>query len=167
MLKSHLLCKVVGEALPRSWLITKLMQSYWRWTRALTLGTRVIVLDREGRVLLVRHTYTPGWHFPGGGVELGETVEAAMRRELLEEAGIEADAPPELFGIYSNTTRFPGDHVVLYVVRNWRQAHEFKPTREIAEIGFFAPDDLPGGTSASVARRMSELAGQSAKQADW
>ena len=63
-----------------------------RLTRGKTLGVRAVATDAGGRVLLVRHTYTPGWHFPGGGVEKGETAVLSMQRELKEEAGIEAAA---------------------------------------------------------------------------
>ena len=42
-------------------------------TRPMSLGVRAIVVGAEDKVLLVRHGYVSGWHFPGGGVEVGET----------------------------------------------------------------------------------------------
>ena len=145
----------------------KVIQRYWRMTRALTLGVRGIVVDGEGRVLLVRHTYTPGWYFPGGGVEFGETVEAALRRELLEEAGIGLTGPAELLGIYANFDLFPGDHVLAFAIRAWEQTRPLAPNREIAEAGFFAISALPDGATAGTRRRIAELAGQASVQAMW
>ena len=79
----------------------------------MTLGVRGLVLDAEGRVLLVRHTYVNGWHMPGGGVERGETAEGALARELVEEAGVRLTAPPMLVSIHSAHAKFKGDHILL------------------------------------------------------
>jgi 8-oxo-dGTP pyrophosphatase MutT (NUDIX family) len=116
-----------------------------------------MVIDAEGHILLVRHTYTPGWTFPGGGVEFGETILEALTRELSEEANITLTGQPELFGIFSNAGIFPGDHVVLYVVRHWHQESMPEPNREIAGIGFFAFDGLPDDTTTGTRRRIAEL----------
>lgn len=145
----------------------KLIQRYWRMTRALTLGVRGIVVDGEGRVLLVRHTYTPGWHLPGGGVEFGETAETSLRRELLEEAGVSLTGPAELLGIYANFELFPGDHVIVFTARVWEQSRPLAPSREIAEARFFETRSLPDGTTAGTRRRIAEFAGQSPVQPVW
>ncbi len=149
-------------------LLIKALQRYWRLTRGLTLGAQALVLDPERRVLLVRHGYRPGWHFPGGGVEKGETIQTALTRELREEAGIALLAPPQLFGVYAHFAEFPGDHIAFFVVRHWERTHLPEPNREIREQGFFASDALPPETSPGTRRRLDEvLMGATPRSEHW
>lgn len=147
-------------------MLRKALQRYWRYSRGLTLGAQGVVLDGERRVLLIRHTYRPGWHFPGGGVEKGETVEDALARELFEEAGVELTGPPELFGLFANHRIFPGDHVALFIVRAWRQT-PMRPTVEIAEQRLFALDALPEDTNAPTRARLLEITGARPRSPHW
>ncbi len=147
--------------------ITKAMQRYWRVSRGLTLGAQGVVLRPDNSVLLIRHTYRPGWHFPGGGVEKNESVLSALTRELDEEAGIRLDGDPELFGIYSHAPVYPGDHVVLFVVRSWTQTRVPAANREIAEQGFFQADALPEGTHASTRARLAEILHKTPRSDVW
>lgn len=137
-----------------------------RQTRGMTLGTRTLVLDGENRVLLVRHTYAPGWLLPGGGVERGETLHDACVRELREEAGIVALGDPLLHGVFLNDHNFKGDHVACFVVRQFRQ-EPFAPNAEIAEARFFPVDQLPEGTTPGTRRRITEVAGNERAARHW
>ena len=129
-----------------------------RWP--LTIGVRVIVRDAQGRVLLVRHTYTPGWHFPGGGVNKRETAIDAAVREVREETQIELTDAPLLQGIFLNLAQIKCDHILLFEARgSWRRVDEKPPNMEIAEANFFALGELPADASGGTLRRLAELAG--------
>jgi len=147
--------------------VMKLMQRSWRLTRSHTLGAQGIVIDGEQRVVLVRHGYRPGWHFPGGGVERNEEVETALRRELQEEAGVEVIGTPELFGIFANFRIFPGDHVVVFVVRDWRQSAIPAPNSEIREQRFFPVSELPQDLAEGARRRLGEFFEHKPRRTDW
>lgn len=148
-------------------IIIKGLQQYWRLSRPLTLGAQGMVIDGGGRVLLVRHTYRPGWHFPGGGVEKRETIETALARELNEEAGIVIDERPELFGLYANFHAFPGDHIALFLVRRWSQPEPPAPNREIAEQRFFALETLPADIQPNTRARIDEFIGTRPRAEMW
>lgn len=137
--------------------LQRLFHLYWRFARGMTLGVRAVVLDRENRVFLVRHAYVSGWHLPGGGVEVGESLGEALKRELMEEGRIELSAPLVLHGLFFNSHVSPRDHVAVYVVRQFRQDRLPEPNREIAACGFFAPGALPEGTTRGTRQRIAEV----------
>ena len=130
---------------------------YWRFARGMTLGVRALVIDGDGRVFLVKHSYVSGWHLPGGGVEPGETMRTALARELAEEGNIELTAPADLFGVYFNGHVSRRDHVALFVVRHFRQPSMPARNREIVECGFFAVDALPEDTTMGTRARIAEV----------
>ncbi|MGI9403535.1 MAG: NUDIX domain-containing protein [Hyphomicrobium sp.] len=148
-------------------LLNKALQRYWRISRGMTLGVQGLVLGKDGRVLLVRHTYRPGWHFPGGGVERHETAEQALARELKEEAGVIVSGPAELFGLYANFRAFPSDHVALYMVRHWDQPHIPRPNHEIAAQAFFRRDALPPDLGQGAHRRILEVLDGAPRSVMW
>ena len=92
-----------------------------------------------------------------GGVERGETVHQAVRKELLEECGIEAVDDPELFSFYRNPRTSRYDHVALFVCADWQQVDSKQPDHEIAELGFFDHESLPEGTTVPTRNRIAEL----------
>ena len=80
--------------------------------RTPALTTDCVVVDAKMRVLLIRRANPPfkgQYALPGGFVEIGETVEAACRRELMEETGVKAGRL-ELIGVYSEPSRDPRGH---------------------------------------------------------
>ena len=135
--------------------------------RSMTLGARVMLI-RDREVCLIRHTYMPGWHFPGGGVEPGETAADCARREGLEETGYEAEGDVRLLGFYFKPTEATDrDHVAVYVAEAATQRRVFRPNGEIAEIGWFAPDRLPPDIDPGTARRIAEVIGRQGGDTLW
>jgi ADP-ribose pyrophosphatase YjhB (NUDIX family) len=96
--------------------------------------------DAEGRIWLLRRTLHEGagrWTFPGGYVELGETVEAAAHRETREEMEIDIELGG-LVGVYSRATE--RTVLVVFAARALGVPCE---TEEASEVRAFAPADLP------------------------
>ena len=138
-------------------LLRRFFHAYFLVVRSMTLGVRAVVLDAENRVFLVRHSYVSGWYLPGGGVDHGETMEQAMRRELKEEGDIDLIGDAALHGIFLNSHVSRRDRVAVYVVRQFRQDRLPAPNREIVECGFFAITALPEGTTRGTRLRIAEV----------
>jgi 8-oxo-dGTP pyrophosphatase MutT (NUDIX family) len=137
--------------------IRSVLHLYWRFARPMTLGVRAVVVDRDGRVFLVKHSYVAGWHLPGGGVEAGETLQVSLTRELLEEGGITPLGPLVLHGVFFNARVSRRDHVAVYVLREFRQQGVPHNPREIIGHGFFARDALPADTTRGTLARIAEV----------
>lgn len=148
-------------------ILTAMFRPIWRMRRGMTLGAQGAVIDGDGRVLLVRHGYRPGWWFPGGGVEWGETFETALARELEEEVGVSLTGPVELHGIFSNFANFAGDHIAVFVVRHWQRPANYWKRGEIAEAGMFERGDLPALTDPGTRKRLAEIFDEAPLSALW
>lgn len=159
-----------GEPAQTLWprLRGKLFHFYFRLRRPMTLGVRAVVFDRAGNsVFLIRHTYVPGWQFPGGGVETGETLVEALGRELFEEGNIRLTGAPKLVSAHFNRHASRRDHVAVYLAESFAQDAPKAPDREIAESGFFPLDRLPESTTIGTLRRIAEIFGGAEVSPDW
>lgn len=148
-------------------LLRRIFHAWFLLVRGMTLGVRAVVLDAENKVFLVRHSYITGWYLPGGGVDLGETMEQAMRRELKEEGNIDLTADAVLHGIFLNSHVSRRDHVAVYVVRQFKQDRLPAPNHEIVECGFFAVSALPEGTTHGTRLRIAEVLDSKPPTAKW
>jgi ADP-ribose pyrophosphatase YjhB (NUDIX family) len=99
-----------------------------------------IPVDDDGRVILLRRAFDPGrgrWTFPGGFVDLGESVEEAAHRETDEELRMAIELGP-LVGVYSRAD----DRVVLIVYRALAIGQP-RTTPEAVEVRSFALTEIP------------------------
>lgn len=138
----------------------------WSAAQAIRASVSAVVLH-EGRLLLQQRADSGEWGLPGGSVEIGETVSAAVAREVLEETGFVIEVG-RLVGVYSDprfqVVRYPDGRVWHYV--NLCFAGELRggaarpAPGETLAVGWFAPDALPADLVAIHRRRVDDaLAG--------
>ena len=142
-----------------------IQRTWWRVRRPTVMGATGMVVNAAGEILLVRHTYMRGWHFPGGGVGKHETVLAALHRELREEVGIVVNGAPELIGVYTNFADPRASHVACYRINDFTMNP--KANLEIAEWRFFPPGAFPTDTGNGPRNRLAELQGARVVDGEW
>jgi glycerol 3-phosphatase-2 len=125
------------------------IEADWSKAQAIRPSVSAVVL-REGRLLLLRRADNRQWGLPGGSVEIGETVTAAIEREVREETGYEV-AVGRLVGVYSDPrlqiVRYPDGRVWHYVnlcfACHLRGGQPRPQPGEALALDWFAPDGLP------------------------
>ncbi|MFH8936872.1 NUDIX hydrolase [Streptomyces griseosporeus] len=103
-----------------------------------------VVVRDDGRLLAIRRADNGTWELPGGVLELDETPEAGVAREVLEETGIQVEVD-ELTGVYKNTTR----GVVALVFRCKPSGGAERTSSESTAVEWLSPDE--------VSERMAEV----------
>lgn len=105
---------------------------------------------RDGKVLLVKEgaVYENKWEIPGGGLDFGEDIKVALKREVKEEMGLNvtkiSEKPVYVFTHrYENNIRNIGWYYTLVIAyRIELENLNFTPTEECEEIGFYSKEDL-------------------------
>jgi len=133
-------------------LLWKAQVARWQLTGGHLVGAK-LVLARDDEVLLVRHTYRPGWFLPGGGLKRGESLESAARREAQEEVGA-LIGKLELVGVYTHHWRRVTNHQAVFCSSDFELTD--RPNWEIAEARFFHRTGLPAGLGPGDRRRIEE-----------
>ena len=126
-------------------------------------ATGVIIFNEEGQILLQKRSDMGTWDVPGGMLELGEAVEVAAKREILEETGLQVKNL-EFFNVYSGESEhcvYPnGDEV--YYVNIMFQTNTYTGTLESADgeserLQFFSINNMPKNLTKSFAKIAKDL----------
>ncbi|PZN09257.1 HAD-IIA family hydrolase [Thermaerobacter composti] len=134
----------------QGWAVREWKRPSFPWPERVEPGVAAIVFDHDGNVLLVKRRDNGLWGLPSGHVEVGETVEEAVRREVLEETGLVVRVE-RLVGVYSDPVsqvfQYPSGDIIHFITLSFLctiaggtlRANE----EESVACGFFKPAELP------------------------
>ena len=108
-----------------------------------------VITDDEGRALLIRRRDTLRWEPPGGILELDESIEAGLRREVREETGLMIE-PVALTGVYKNMAR----GILALVFRCNAVSGHLTLNEEVSEFRWAAPEDVQALADEAFAVRI-------------
>jgi ADP-ribose pyrophosphatase YjhB (NUDIX family) len=125
--------------------------------RRFTVTAGAMIFDEQDRILLLEHVFRPdsGWGIPGGFLSKGEQPEAALRRELREEIGIEVDDVEMMFA-----RTLPKPRQIEFYFRARAIGRPEPCSFEIRSLGWFSLDDLPGELSKDQHRLIQRALAQ-------
>lgn len=141
----HRLAYRTAHALRRHW---------WRWRKPSLEGTRVIAMNGDEQVLMIRHSYgSSRWMLPGGGLRRGEDPLDAARREFREETGCKLSRPSR---VTVSQERLHGAWNRVHVVIGAAVGTPRVDRREVIDAAFFPLDELPRAMSSRLRRDLPE-----------
>jgi 8-oxo-dGTP diphosphatase len=110
-----------------------------------------IVLDDHGRILTIRRRDTGDWQPPGGILDLKETIDAGLRREVLEETGVLVE-PQRLTGVYKNLPL----GVIALVFRCRAVSGTPTPANESTEVRWLTLNEITASMTPAFAIRVTD-----------
>jgi ADP-ribose pyrophosphatase YjhB (NUDIX family) len=151
------------------WLLKRLyplQRVLWRWLRPATRGVKVMLFNRRGELVLIRNSYGRSDLFvlPGGGVRPLEAPEAAARREIREELGVEI---ADLILRSTHVSASEGKRDTIYLYEAMTAEIPQPDGLEVEEARFFRLDRLPPQTSPATLRRVAEHRGDRQADGGW
>jgi 8-oxo-dGTP pyrophosphatase MutT (NUDIX family) len=135
----------------------KVLAAGWFFRRPRTFGAHAVPLTPEGRIVLVKLRYAPGWRVPGGGRSAGEPAIEAALRELTEEIGMTSHGEAKLACELEESVDFKRDLASVVVVREV----EYRPklwSWEVEKVCEAPLEDLPSDISPQTARWLRTVA---------
>jgi 8-oxo-dGTP diphosphatase len=114
-----------------------------------SVSVAAAIVDESGQLLAVRRRDNGHWEPPGGILELDETIQAGLIREVREETGLEVE-PQALSGVYKNMRR----GIVALVFRCRIIGGEPRPTREAEQVSWLSPDEISNLMDEAYATRL-------------
>jgi ADP-ribose pyrophosphatase YjhB (NUDIX family) len=145
-------------------LLFNTLECYLRTFKPIIVGVKAILI-KDGKVVLVKHTYQEEWHLPGGALKRRETIRYAVEREIREElAGSLNDY--YLFGLYSDLSKGKNGHIIVFLSNDF--TFKIQQNFEIEKVEQFDLNDLPDTVSAPTRRRLEEYrSGKVHLVGDW
>jgi ADP-ribose pyrophosphatase YjhB (NUDIX family) len=131
------------------------MHRLWHFVQAVlgiifrhpVMGTSIIPILPDGRIVLVRRRDNGKWSLPGGMVDWGEEIATTVHRELVEETGLQVSKIRRLVGVYSSPDRDPRIHSICVVVEvEANGTIQITDPLEVLDVKAFECAELPIGT---------------------